>query len=373
MNSIHWLGTGMSSIPGIRRLASKDLNLTVWNRTLEKAQKSINHVNKPKVNAKKFDLIELQDSISKGDIIVSQLPSNMHLEIAKFCLKNNCHFISSSYVSQEIKNLDVEAKKLGLVFLNEIGLDPGIDHFFSHLLVDKLKSRNLENVSLSYNSYCGGIPFTPNDFKYKFSWSPAGVIRALNSESKFIENYKEMISVPYKNIKKYFINNEAFEAYPNRDSIPYIKEYCFPEDWMVQDFVRGTLRLKGWSEAWKDIFDMLDDKPENLDEKINIISNKLWKENKYEESENDRVVLWVSLEARKNNKKVWKGAYYLDEQGSGENTAMAKLVSITLSAAIDLVLDNKLPAGVQAATSDKNFINYIFKVLENYSIKINFQ
>ena len=87
MNAIHWLGAGMSSIPGIRRLASKDISLTVWNRTLEKAQKSINHVNTSKVNAKEFDLIELQNSISKGDIIISQLPSNMHLEIAKFCLK----------------------------------------------------------------------------------------------------------------------------------------------------------------------------------------------------------------------------------------------------------------------------------------------
>ena len=134
MQHIHWLGTGLSSIPGIRRLAKNYDNLTIWNRTLEKAEQSINHVNKNKVLAKKFDITSLSDSLEAGDIVVSQLPANHHVSIAKLCLEKKCHFATSSYISEDMRNLDSEAKKNNLVFINEVGLDPGIDHFFSHLL-----------------------------------------------------------------------------------------------------------------------------------------------------------------------------------------------------------------------------------------------
>ena len=89
MKTIHWLGVGLSSIPGIRRLASKDYNLTVWNRTLSKAENSINHVKSPNVKAKSFDFSNLEQSIKENDIVISQLSTNMHFEIAKLCLKKN--------------------------------------------------------------------------------------------------------------------------------------------------------------------------------------------------------------------------------------------------------------------------------------------
>ena len=113
-------------------------------------------------------------------------------------------------------------------------------------------------MSVSYHSYCGGIPALANDFKYKFSWSPVGVIKALNSEAKFIENFVENSKTPYKYIKNYSINNETFEAYPNRNSLPYIKEYLFPSSWKIKEFVRGTLRLNGWTKAWENIFKILE-------------------------------------------------------------------------------------------------------------------
>ena len=373
MNKIHWLGAGLSSIPGIRRLASNNQNLTVWNRTLSKAQKSINHVQSNNVCAKKYNIKELEKIVNNGDIIISQLSANMHLDIAKLCLKKKCHFASTSYISSEMKKLDEEVKKNELVFLNEIGLDPGIDHFFSHLLVQNLINQKLENISVSYRSYCGGIPAFPNEFKYKFSWSPAGVIKALNNEAIFIENFKKTSVIPYKRIKNYLINNEIFEAYPNRDSLPYIKEYIFPDNWKIEEFIRGTLRLKGWSKAWENIFYMLDQQPIDLDEQIQKKSKELWDLHQYKDNEKDRVVLWVNLEAKKNNKIVWSENYNLDEKGFGENTAMAKLVSITLSAAIDLMIINKLSPGVQAAPSNKNIIEYFFKILSNHFIKINFK
>ena len=99
MSHIHWLGAGLSSIPGIRRMALSNNKLTVWNRTLTKAQNSISHTNSEKILAKKLDLEELSKSLKIGDIVVSQLSANMHIKIAQICLEKNCHFASSSYIS----------------------------------------------------------------------------------------------------------------------------------------------------------------------------------------------------------------------------------------------------------------------------------
>ena len=374
MKNIHWLGSGLSSIPGIRRLASNNYNLTVWNRTLSKAKKSIDHVKTDNVAAKTFNINEIADKVEQGDIIVSQLTASMHLDIAKICLEKKCHFVTTSYLAPDIKNLNEEAVAQNLIFINEVGLDPGIDHFFSHLLVQELKSLNLNDLSVSYKSYCGGIPAVPNDFKYKFSWSPVGVIKALNSPAKFIQHFEEkLVSQPYKEVKNYLINNENFEAYPNRDSLPYIEEYLFSPEWKIKEFVRGTLRLNGWTLAWKEIFNMLEKQDANIEEQIQQKSDELWNSYRYDKDEEDRVVLWVNLEAEQQDKKVFSSTYQLDEKGSGENTAMAKLVSITLSAAVDLMLQNKLQPGVQAAPSNKHIIDYFFKILSDYSIKIEHQ
>ncbi|MDC6448305.1 saccharopine dehydrogenase NADP-binding domain-containing protein [Alphaproteobacteria bacterium] len=370
MQHIHWLGTGLSSIPGIRRLAKKYDNIIIWNRTLEKAEQSINHVNKNNVLAKKFDMQLLSDSLKGGDIVVSQLPANHHVSIAKLCLEKKCHFATSSYISPDMKILDSDAKKNNLVFINEVGLDPGIDHFFSHLLVKKLKDTNLSDLDVTYHSYCGGFPAVPNDFKYKFSWSPVGVIKALNNDAKFVRNFKIVTETPYKNVGKYTVNNEIYEAYPNRDSTPYIKEYNFDLKWKTKEFVRGTLRLNGWENAWANIFKMLDNKSSKLDQEINNLGSELWKKHPYLKDEQDRVVLFVKLLAHKDNKEVFNGFYFLDEKGSGENTAMGNLVSITLSCAIDLIVQNKMNYGVQAAPHDENLINYFFKNFEEYKIVI---
>ena len=374
MKNIHWLGSGLSSIPGIRRLASNNHNLTVWNRTLAKAQKSIDHIKNDNVSAQTFNIKEIVEKVQQGDIIVSQLTASMHLDIAKICLEKKCHFATTSYLVPDIKNLNEQAAAQNLIFINEVGLDPGIDHFFSHLMVQELKSLNINNLSVSYKSYCGGIPAVPNDFKYKFSWSPVGVIKALNSPAKFIQHFEEkLVSQPYKEVKNYLINNENFEAYPNRDSLPYIEEYLFSPEWKIKEFVRGTLRLNGWTLAWKEIFNMLEKQDANIEEQIQQKSDELWNSYRYDKDEEDRVVLWVNLEAEQQDKKVFSSTYQLDEKGSGENTAMAKLVSITLSAAVDLMLQNKLQPGVQAAPSNKHIIDYFFKILSDYSIKIEHQ
>ena len=370
MKHVHWIGTGLSSLPGIRRLAENLENLTIWNRTLEKAENSINHVNKSNVKAKQFDIDLIFKEVNPGDIVISQLPATRHPEIAKLCLKHKCHFASTSYLNPEIFALDKDVKQQDLVFINEIGLDPGIDHFFSHLLVQDLKKLTSNNIEVVYESYCGGLPAVPNDFRYKFSWSPAGVIKALNNDAKFITKGEAKTVTPYKSISTYSINNENFEAYPNRDSTPYINEYKFDQNWKVMEFVRGTLRLDGWKDAWKDIFSMLENQKETIEDDINKKSEELLIENEYQPDEQDRVVLSVKLKAFENNKEIFNSSYFLDEKGSGENTAMGKLVSITLSAAIDLMMKDKISPGVKTAPHDNENIMYFFKILKENNINI---
>ena len=370
MTHIHWLGAGLSSLPGIRRIASSGKKITVWNRTLAKAEYSINHTNSENVKAKKYDLDAVSLELKEGDIVISQLSANMHISIAEICLEKKCHFVSSSYIAPAMKNLNSKAEEKGLVFINEIGLDPGIDHFFSHLLVADLKKKDLEDFSVSYYSYCGGIPAVANDFKYKFSWSPVGVIKALNNDAKFIKNFETHIKIPYKNIGEYKVNNEKYEAYPNRDSTPYIKEYKFDPSWKINEFVRGTLRLNGWQKAWSEIFNLLDNKNPDLDNQIIKLGDELWKKHSYENNEEDRVVLYVKLIAEKNHKQIFESSYFLDEKGSGENTAMGKLVSLTLSAAIDLMMKDQLSSGVIAAPYQKDLIDYFFNILKENNINI---
>ena len=115
MPRIHWLGTGLSSIPGLRRLLKKKYDVFVWNRTLEKAQSLLDDLTE---NIYKFDFDELGQNINSGDIVISMLPASHHLDIAKLCLKKNANFISSSYISEELQELNGDVKKQGLVFLN---------------------------------------------------------------------------------------------------------------------------------------------------------------------------------------------------------------------------------------------------------------
>ena len=145
--------------------------------------------------------------------------------------------------------------------MNEIGLDPGIDHLMAHKLIEDFKSSKTidTETEISFLSYCGGVPKIPNDFKYKFSWSPLGVLKALRSPSRSMKDFKIFdVNRPWDAITHYIsplAKPEEFEVYPNRDSIPFMQQYKFDPDWKVKQFVRGTLRLNGWAKAWSEIFE----------------------------------------------------------------------------------------------------------------------
>lgn len=354
--TIHWLGVGLSSTPGIKYLSQSTHKLTVWNRRLDKARAMLAEAD-IQCNLQQLDWSSLAEQVQAGDILVSMLPATMHVEVAQLCLQKAAHFVSSSYISPEMRALDQKAKDQGLIFINEIGLDPGIDHLFAHLLVDKFKKSefNSADVKLYFRSYCGGFPKVANDFKYKFSWSPLGVLKALTSPAKWIESGKENTSTgPWQALKNIHISSadETFQAYPNRDSIPFIEQYEFEPNWQLEEFVRGTLRLEGWSSAWQYLFDQVGElQGEQGLAKMTEISEELEQKYSYQAGEADRVVMSVELEAQQAGKTVWHQRYFMDAAGNNEGQAMARLVSIPVVLGIEAVINGELSPGVHAAPS----------------------
>ena len=358
--TIHWCGTGLSAIPGLRRLIAAGHNVVVWNRSPEKAETAVGDI---ATDIRPYDLSALSEALSAGDVAVSMLPADHHVPIAKACIANGAHFVSSSYIAPEMRELDEGARQRGLVLVNEVGLDPGIDHLMAHWLVSdyrKSKAYDAANV-LSFTSYCGGIPAEPNAFRYKFSWSPLGVLKALRSPSRSLKDFSELrVQRPWDAITRYdapLPKPESFEVYPNRDSLPFIEEYRFDPDWKVKDFVRGTLRLNGWTQAWAPIFTEIEglEGPEG-EARLKEMSDQFWRDNAYEEGEADRVVLFVSLQAEKDGQSVYHKTWALDAQGDARGTAMSRLVSLPVSLAVESVLKREIPAGVHAAPHDPKLV-----------------
>ena len=370
MSHIHWVGTGLSAIPGIKRLIENGHKITVWNRTIEKAQSSLKGLN-PEIQ--KFSIEALNSNLNKNDILISMLPGDWHVPLAKICLQKQAHFVSSSYISPEMLALNSDFKDANLACVNEVGLDPGIDHSMAHFLVNDLKNSLPKNdVSVDFISYCGGVPKIPNPFRYKFSWSPAGVLKALKSPSKSIKNGEIWdVERPWDAITRYTAplpEPEEFEVYPNRDSLPFLKQYHFNPDWHVNQFVRGTLRLDGWSKAWSNVFSEIENLtfPEG-DTRLQEMSNEFWAENAYEENEPDRVILCVSLSAKSNSETLYHKSYVLDAWGTQESSAMARLVSIPVATAVEAIKNGEIKPGVTSAPDSPDLVDRWMAMVESLS------
>ena len=364
MARVHWLGAGLSSGPGIRRLAKSGKSLVLWNRTLEKAEAALGDLNST-AEAKRLDWDDLSSDVTSGDVVVSMLPAAMHMKVAKVCLDRGSHFVSSSYISPAMREVSAAANDQGLSFINEVGLDPGLDHLLAHELMAHYRGSDAydPNNAHHFRSFCGGFPKVPNDFRYKFSWSPLGVLNALRSPAKWIDEGEVCTTdSPWKSVQTYRARlpsgEEDFEAYPNRDSLPFKNEYGFGDDWDIQTFVRGTLRLDGWSNAWKEIFDLVENADgEEGKQALVAKSEQLWNDYRYEDGEADRVVLSVDMQVNNaEGETVWHQVYCLDECGNENGSAMARLVSLTCSVAIESVLAGKIESGVSAAPDDMKLV-----------------
>ncbi|HPF47775.1 MAG TPA: saccharopine dehydrogenase NADP-binding domain-containing protein [Emcibacteraceae bacterium] len=357
--SIHWIGAGLASGPGLVSLVNKWGEATVWDMVLDRANSLATKVNKgAKLNVRKLDLGDdasvatFRSALNEGDIIISMLPAAFHVQVGEIALEENCHLVTSSYISDGMRALDDAAAAKGLSFVNEVGLDPGIDHLLTHVLVDQARKEGQlgKGNRIDFVSYCGGFPAEETPFTYKFSWTPLGVLSALTNPAQLLKNGTETtIPTAWEAVSELSIHGEMFEAYANRNSLPFIAEYGLEDEKNLRNFVRGTLRMSGWKKAWKDIFAQL----KNISsDDLRALSDKLWAEHQYADGEEDRVLLYVALTSVDEKDKEWHGSLTVDATGSGWQSAMANTVSYTVAEAVSALMEGRLAPGVQAAPHD---------------------
>jgi saccharopine dehydrogenase-like NADP-dependent oxidoreductase len=256
--SILVLGAGRSSAVLIGYLAKtcaeNSWSLTVGDISLPVAGAVTKGL--PNVQAVQFDIqnkVESAKVISGSSIVISLLPAHLHPLVAQLCLEFGKHLVTASYVSEEMKVFHEKADGKGLLFLNECGLDPGIDHLSAMQLIDKIKSTGGEIVS--FESFTGGLiaPETDpqNPWRYKFTWSSRNVVMAGQSTAKYLED-GEFKYIPYQKLFTRLTHIHVpgcgdYEGYANRDSLKYISAYGLGS---VKTMLRGTLRNKGFCSAW---------------------------------------------------------------------------------------------------------------------------
>ena len=251
MKKVLILGAGLVAKPIIEYLLDKDLFVTVASNTSERASELIgNHQNGRSVFWEATDETTLGELVSSHDLSVSLLPYVFHLMVARQCLKHRKDMVTTSYVKPEMRALDQDASEAGIIILNEIGLDPGIDHMSAMRIIDKIHDH--EGAVIEFYSICGALPAPEsagNPFRYKFSWSPKGVVMAGNNDAVFLCR-GEKVFIPTEDLFKKpfqvdFPGAGLLDVYPNRDSLAYKDLYGIPE---VQTMYRGTFRYKGWCE-----------------------------------------------------------------------------------------------------------------------------
>ena len=258
MRTILIIGAGRSASSLIQYLLNKsdaeNLHLIIGDLSLASAQnKTNNHPNATAVALDVFDKTQRSEAIQKADIVISMLPAHLHIEVARDCITYKKHMVTASYISDSMQELDALAKENNLIFMNEIGLDPGIDHMSAMKVIDEIKAKG--GKMLLFESFCGGLVAPESDtnlWNYKFTWAPRNVVLAgQGGAAKFLQEgtYKY---IPYWNLfrRTEFLEVEGygrFEAYSNRDSLKYLDVYGLND---VLTLYRGTIRRVGFSKAW---------------------------------------------------------------------------------------------------------------------------
>jgi len=259
MKKVLILGAGLVVKPMVEYLLENHFSVMIASPMKERADEMING-NPLGVSAdwSMDDPEMLEKLVAEYDITVSLLPYKYHSDVAQVCLRNRKSLVTTSYVQPGIKMLDEASKKAGLIFLNEIGLDPGIDHMTAMRIIDHIHGRG-GNVEEFY-SLCGALPApeaADNPLKYKFSWSPKGVILASRNSALYLKKGQNVFIEPIDLFKDRFSYSfpgvGELDVYPNRDSISYTDIYGIPE---AKTMYRGTFRYKGWCEAL-DVMKML--------------------------------------------------------------------------------------------------------------------
>ena len=252
------IGAGRSSASLIKYLLDKSsaekLHITIGDISLENAQQILNnHKNASAIKLDVFNKVERIEAIKKADVVISMLPARFHIEVAKDCVTYGKHMVTASYISKDMKALDEAVKEKNLVFMNEIGLDPGIDHMSAMQIIDRIKDAGAK--MLLFESFTGGLVAPESDdnlWNYKFTWNPRNVVLAgQGGAAMFIQEgtYKY---IPYHKLFRrtefLTVNGSGkFEAYANRDSLKYRSIYGLED---IPTMYRGTIRKVGFSRAW---------------------------------------------------------------------------------------------------------------------------
>lgn len=259
MNNILILGAGRSSYSLIAYLleagSTAGWQVVVGDISLTAAQARVG--NTPYGKAIRFTLDEqgaARQAIAAADVVVSLLPPPLHPQVAKLCLELRKHLLTASYVSKEMRAFHDDAKAAGLLFLNECGLDPGIDHMSAMKVIDEIHEKG--GLLTSFESFTGGLiaPDTDpaNPWRYKFTWNPRNVVMAGQGHATYLEQ-GQLKYIPYQQIFSrttpvHVPDYGDYEGYANRDSLSYMQVYGLQG---IDTLLRGTLRNKGFCEAWQ--------------------------------------------------------------------------------------------------------------------------
>ncbi|MBN2571098.1 MAG: saccharopine dehydrogenase NADP-binding domain-containing protein [Ignavibacteriales bacterium] len=433
MHKVLILGAGLVTRPIVRYLLDQpNIHVTVASRTVSKADALIQgHPQGTSIELNVKDEEKLEKLIAENDIAISLLPYTHHLTVANLCLKHKKHLVTTSYVSSAMKALDKDAKEKGLLFLNEIGLDPGIDHMSAMKIINEVKEKGGKVVS--FESICGGLPApeaNDNPFGYKFSWSPRGVVMAGRNNAHFLKNGEEKKiegkDLFKNNWKKEVESLGTLEVYPNRDSMLYQELYGL---WDAKTIFRGTFRNLGWCNTLLKIAGMgwLDDterselkdktlaevtasvinetSPDNLKEKVakkfditidsdvmkrlewlglfsnvkvvadpptylDFLANRMLELMPYKENERDMIVLQHDFLAEyPNGNKESIVSLLIDFGIPKGDSAMARTVSLPAAIATKLIVEGKIKlTGVHIPNMPEVYTPVI-KELETMNIK----
>jgi saccharopine dehydrogenase-like NADP-dependent oxidoreductase len=434
MKTILVLGAGRSSSSLITYLLGEayknNWKVIVGDTSIEASQQKVaSHANGQAI---RFNIEEQNDLLFEAaDIVVSLLPPPFHPLVAVQCLKFGKHMLTASYVSDEMKGLGVEAQEKDLIFMNECGLDPGIDHMSAMQIIDSITSKG--GKLLSFESFTGGLiaPETDpgNPWRYKFTWNPRNVVMAGQGTAKFLRdgNYKYL---PYQRLFSEITSVNVpgygdYEGYANRDSLKYIDTYGLKD---IKTMLRGTLRNKGFCAAWNvlvqlgccdDTYEMesvstmthadflnsfLDGSGKNVAEKVKSythiikgaeiefldwsgffsndlvglvkgtpaqilehILNKKWKLNA---EDKDQIVMWHRFVFDDKGKKREIQASLVATGNDSVYTAMAKTVGLPLGISTKLILQNKIKARGVVIPTIPEIYNPVLDELKSLGIEL---
>jgi saccharopine dehydrogenase-like NADP-dependent oxidoreductase len=258
MKTILILGAGLSASSMIRYLLEHaqvhNWHLRVTDQNLEMVQRKLgDHPNATALNFNALDPKERRPEIERADLVISMLPARFHPEVARDCVDYKKDLITPSYISPEMRELDEKARKAHIVIMNEIGVDPGIDHMSAMKIIHEIKENGGEMTA--FRSFCGGLIAPESDdnpWNYKFTWNPRNVILAGQGGASCFLDHDEYKYIPYNRLfgrlaRVSIPGYGEFDGYANRDSLSYRKTYGLED---IPTIYRGTFRRPGFCQAW---------------------------------------------------------------------------------------------------------------------------